>query len=81
MEKQILLDQLNDRIKRALALIVYLYPKLKDHELEEEEVNGILEITDGLKCLLNVYVDVEYNNNIESYKDNIYGIAYKEFME
>lgn len=75
MEKQILLDQINDRVKRALSLIVMLYPQLLDKSLEQEEAKGLLEIVEGLKCFINVIHDIQYNDNIQKYKDDIYGIA------
>lgn len=75
MEKQILLDQLDDRIKRALSLILLLYPKLLNKELEQQEAVGLLEIIDGLKCFVTVINDIQYNDNIQKYKNEIYGIA------
>jgi hypothetical protein len=75
MEKQILLDQLDDRIKRALSLIIMLYPKLLVKELEIEEANGLLEIVQGLQCFITVVNDIQYNDNIQKYKNDIYGIA------
>jgi hypothetical protein len=68
MEKQILLDQLDDRIKRALSLILLLYPKLLNKELEQQEAAGLLEIIDGLKCFITVINDIQYNDNIQKYK-------------
>jgi hypothetical protein len=81
MEKQILLDQLDDRIKRALALFISIYPKLRDGKAEIEEARGLLEITDGIKCFVNTIYDIQYNNNIHKYKNEIYGIAKGEFNE
>ena len=78
MQKRILLDQLDDRIKRALSLIVLLYPKLKDKELDVEEVKGLLDIVDGLQCFLKVIVDIQYNENISAYEHDIYNIARNE---
>lgn len=75
MEKQILLDQLDDRIKRALSLIIMLYPKLLVKELEIEEANGLLEIVQGLQCFITVVNDIQYNDNIQKHKNDIYGIA------
>ena len=80
MEKQILLDQLDDRIKRALSLILLLYPKLLNKELEQQEAIGLLEIIDGLKCFVTVINDIQYNDNIQKYKNEIYGIA-REYNE
>lgn len=80
MEKQILLDQLDDRIKRALSLILLLYPKLLNKELEQQEAVGLLEIIDGLKCFVTVINDIQYNDNIQKYKNEIYGIA-REYNE
>lgn len=80
MEKQILLDQLDDRIKRALSLILLLYPKLLSKELEQQEAVGLLEIIDGLKCFVTVINDIQYNDNIQKYKNEIYGIA-REYNE
>lgn len=76
MEKQILLDQLDDRVKRALALIIAIYPRVLDGEdMEEEELKGILDIIDGLKVMVSTVIDVQYNDNIDHYKDSIYEIA------
>ena len=77
MEKQILLDQLDNRVKQALAVLISMYPGLLDGSLEDEEVNGMLEITDGLKACFHTIADIQYNNNIEEYRDLIYNIAYK----
>ena len=81
MEKQILIDQIDDRIKRGLALVISMYPKIRDGEAEPEEYNGILEIIDSIKFFVKVIYDVQYNNNISKYKDEIYGIARREFNE
>lgn len=75
MEKKILLEQLDHRIQKALSLIVYLYPRMKAHGLELEEVRGLIQIVDGLKCLVSAVADIEYNDNIEHYRDVIYEIA------
>lgn len=75
MIKQILLDQIDDRVKRALALIIFLYPKLLNKELEPEEMIGLFEITDSLNYLMKVIYDVQYNNNIDKYKDDVFNIA------
>ena len=76
--RRILLDQLDDRIKRALSLIVLLYPKLKEKELEPEEVKGLLDIVEGLQCFLKVIVDIQYNENISAYEQDVDGIARDE---
>jgi hypothetical protein len=81
IEKQILIDQIDDRIKRALALIISMYPKIRDGEAEQEEYNGILEILESMSFFIKVIYDIQYNNNIEKYKDEIYGIARGEFDE
>lgn len=81
MEKQILLDQLNDRIKKALSLIILYYPQIRDKELEQQQSEDILKLVDGLRCLLKVVIDVQYNDNIAAYKDDIYNIAKGEFNE
>ena len=81
IEKQILIDQIDDRIKRALALIISMYPKIRDGEAEQEEYDGILEILESMSFFIKVIYDIQYNNNIEKYKDEIYGIARGEFDE
>lgn len=79
MEKQILLDQLDDKVKKAFAILLSLYPRLLDGDLETEEVYGILEVTEGLRCCFSTIADIQYNNNIESYKDLIYKIGPKGY--
>ena len=79
MENKIILDQLDDRIKRALAMIIEFYPQLKEGTLEPSLAKSLLEIIDGLKCFFNVIYDIQYNNNIHKYKNDIYGIAKGEF--
>lgn len=75
MRKQILLDQLDDRIKRSISLVIHLYPLLKTGELEEEQVKGLVEILDGLKCFFKVIYDIQYNGNIDKYEQDMYNIA------
>lgn len=81
IEKQILIDQIDDRIKRALALIIDMYPRIRDGEAEQEECNGILEILESMSFFIKVIYDIQYNNNIEKYKNEMYGIARGEFDE
>lgn len=78
MEKEILLDQLDDRVKKGLALITVLYPRLLSGELEKEETSSLISILDGLKCFFKVITDVQYNGAIAKYRDDILNIAPKE---
>lgn len=75
MEKRILIDQLNDRITRALAIILKQYPRLKDNELSDEEAKGLITLADSLRYLMSVIYDVVYNDNLEKYKGEIFKIA------
>ena len=38
-----------------------------------------IEVTEGLRCCFSTIVDIQYNNNIESYKDLIYKIGPKGY--
>ena len=78
LEKQILLEQIDDRIKKGLAMVIDYYPELYAGTLEEELAKGVLDILDGLKALITAVADIQYNNNIEHYKDVIYDVALKE---
>ena len=75
MEKQILLEQLNDRIQRGLGLITLLYPAILKHSVDEKEDKNIIYLLESVKCLMKVVIDVEYYGNIDSYRDEIYKIA------
>lgn len=78
IEKQILLEQLNDRVVKAIALIVDAYPRLYAGELEEELIKGTIDLADSLRYIMSAIADIKYNNNIEQYKDVIYQISHKE---
>ena len=75
LEKTILLNQLDDRVKKALAIIIAMYPRLLDKTIEQEEVKGILDLIDGLHCIMTTIADIQYNDNIDKYSDIIYSLA------
>lgn len=75
MEKRILLDQLNNRVERAMTIIQKLYPLLIKHELSKDDAKTVLYLIQSVKCLIEVIIDVEYNNNIDNYRDEIFRIA------
>lgn len=81
LQKQILLDQLDDRIKRAMAMVINFYPGLRDGTLDETQANGLIDIVEGIRFFLSVIYDVNYNNNIENYTEDILNIARSEFNE
>lgn len=81
MEKRILLDQLSDRIVRALNLLTELYPRLREGTLATEETHEVLDLICGLKALTEAVIDIQYNDNIHKYKDKIYNIARKSDNE
>lgn len=81
LSKQILIEQLDDRIKRALAIIIQFYPELKSGDLDEIQAAGLVELADSIKFLIGVVYDVNYNDNIDKYKDDILNIARREFDE
>lgn len=81
MEKQILLDQLKDRIERALSLIIFYYPQIETKQIEKQSALDLLQLIEGIKCLLQVVIDIQYNDNIDAYKEEIYNIAKGEFNE
>lgn len=81
LQKQILLDQLDDRIKRALAMVVQFYPELRDGTLDEIQANGLIDIAEGIRFFLHVIYDVNYNGNIQNYTEDILNIARNEFNE
>lgn len=75
MERTILLEQLHDRIKTALALLLEFYPKMYEGELETELVPCVVEISESLTHIIKAVADIQYNNNIEGYRDIMYEIA------
>jgi len=79
MEKLILLEQLDDRIKKALAIIVTLYPKVYAKELEEEDVTCLLSVIDSLKSVVGAVADIQYNDGFEKYAGMAYANARKEY--
>lgn len=52
-----------------------MYPSLKEATLEAEEVKGLIDLIDGLKCIIQVIADIQYNDNMDNYKDIMYSLA------
>ena len=64
---------LNEELKKEKGVEIVC----KDIQYKE----GILEILESMSFFIKVIYDIQYNNNIEKYKDEIYGIARGEFDE
>lgn len=78
IEKQILLEQLNDRIQEALGLITLMYPGILKGDLRKEDALDCIQLIESMKFMLGVVIDIQYNNNAGNYIDDMYGIARRE---
>ena len=75
IEKQILTEQMDSTIQRAMGFLNELYPTFKNGEMESEQAALFAYMCQNLAEVVAVYWDVEYNGNIEDYKNDIYDIA------
>lgn len=74
MQKQILIEQIDDRVRKGLAVVIELYSKLMNNEITDEECEGLIESTQGLAVIIKALVDIYYNG-IENYKDLVFKLA------
>lgn len=76
MEKKILIDQINSTLIKAFD-----YLKLEDYEnfrdgvIDKETATFWKYMVQEFAWLVDTIYDIQYNNNIEQYKDEIYAIA------
>lgn len=78
IEKQILLEQLKDRVKRGLAVFIYLFNQLEDNTLTPTEEKGIIDVIKGLQVIVNAMIDIQKGNSLDEYEDLVYSLANQE---
>ena len=74
MERQILLEQMDDRVRKGLAVVIELYGRLINEGITEEEMVGLLDTTYGLSVIFKAIHDIN-NGNFNDYKDLVYTLA------
>ena len=76
MEKQILLDQIDSTLIKAIDYLkMENYITFRDGVVDRETATYWKNMVHEFSCLVNIMYDIQYNNNIEHYKDEIYAIA------
>lgn len=74
MKTEILLDQLDDKVRKGIATIIDIYGRFLIDETEDEENNALIELSNALACCFRAMIDVKAGK-IADYEDLILKLA------
>ena len=74
-EKKVLIEQIDDRIRRGIAVFLHIYSRILSDSAEDEEKSAAVEILDSINFLTKSLISIQENGLKEEYKDLIYKLA------
>lgn len=74
MKKQILIEQMDERVRKGLAVLIELYGRLVNGNITEDECRDLVDTTNCLSIIFKAMVDI-HNGNITQYEDLMYRFA------
>lgn len=75
LEQKVLIEQIDDRIRRGIAVFLHVYPQIISGEAEEEEKHAAIDVLDSVLYLTKAIIGIQENGITEDYKDLIYKLA------
>ena len=74
-EKKVLIEQIDDRIRRGIAVFLHIYSHILSDSAEDEEKSAAVEILDSINFLTKAIISIQENGLTEEHKDLIYKLA------
>ena len=74
-EKKVLIEQIDDRIRRGIAVFLHISSHISSDSAEDEEKSAAVEILDSINFLTKSIISIQENGLTEEHKDLIYKLA------
>ena len=74
-EKKVLIEQIDDRIRRGIAVFLHIYSHILSDKNKEEEKRAAVEVLDSINFLTKSIISIQENGLTEEHKDLIYKLA------